>query len=123
LGSGSFSPGIGTLTPEESKAKSSSTKEISSSYYIYIYTGGGYYRGYRLKRGIMGYRPFIDSPLDSIDIYILIEYDFMVDDRLVLLPILLDFYFLTWLNEPGGCFGGCGPKMCITRVWGGFWGV
>jgi hypothetical protein len=27
----------------------------------------------------MGYRPFIDSPLDSIDIY-MIEYDFMVED-------------------------------------------
>jgi hypothetical protein len=22
------------------------------------------------------------------------------------------------LNEPGGCFGGYGPKMCKTRVWG-----
>jgi hypothetical protein len=39
-------------------------RDINIILYIYIYTGGGYYRGY------MGYRPFIDSPLDSIDIYI-----------------------------------------------------
>jgi hypothetical protein len=52
--------------------------------YIYIYTGGeAIIRGYRLFWGI---GPFIDSPLDSIDIY-------MIDSMLLWMMIMLFFLF------------------------------
>jgi hypothetical protein len=60
-----------------------SSTSIISYYltYIYIYTGGGLYRGY------MGYRPFIDSPLDSID---------MIDS--MILWIMISILFLCGLE-------------------------
>jgi hypothetical protein len=55
-----------------------STSKVSISYYIYIsIQGGGYIGGY------IGYRPFIDSPLDSID---------MIDSMIL---ISLIYFFLS----------------------------
>jgi hypothetical protein len=43
----------------------------------------------------------------------------MADDDFVNCALLSVFLcFSCWLNEPGGRFGGGGPKMCKTRVLG-----
>jgi hypothetical protein len=74
----------------------------------------------------MGYRPFIDSPLDSIDIYI-----YMIDSMILWMWIYLlffvfydlFFYYCFGLYEPGGILGVLGPKMCETKVWGVLGGI
>jgi hypothetical protein len=86
--------------------------------YIYIYTGGGYIRGY------IGYRPFIDSPLDSIDIYI-----YMIDSMILWMKICLLFLFLflfSWvlfgyMNR--GISMGEKPGNVCNQGLGGFRGV
>jgi hypothetical protein len=48
----------------------------------------------------------------------------MVDDDVVNYGLFFHYCFgLFGLNEPGGCFGGWGPKMCKTRVWGVLGGI
>jgi hypothetical protein len=49
----------------------------------------------------------------------MIEYDLMdEDDDLPATVLWLDLSRSIGLYEPGGCFGGGGLKMCVTRVWG-----
>jgi hypothetical protein len=61
----------------------------------------------------MGYRPFIDSPLDSIDMI-----DSMMMISLCSLLFISGFFVFHlsfgYMNQ--GYFGGIGPKMCITKV-------
>jgi hypothetical protein len=65
LGSGSFSP-LSTVNKEKKRKQlyTNQHRDIIIILYIYIYTGGGYIGGYIGYRGFLGYRPFIDSPLD-----------------------------------------------------------
>jgi hypothetical protein len=64
--------------------------------------------------GFWGIGLLLIPPLYSID---MIEYDLM-DEDLVLFQrfsIIFVLYF-GYMNQ--GYFGGRGPKMCVTKVWG-----
>jgi hypothetical protein len=65
----------------------------------------------------MGYRPFIDSPLD--------RYIYMLDSMILWLMISVFFVGFVCpkslkqrLYEPGVFLGGVSLKMCVTRVLG-----
>jgi hypothetical protein len=47
----------------------------------------------------------------------------MVDDGIVVIYSVVHLWKESGLYEPGGCFGGWGPKMCKTRVWGVLGGI
>jgi hypothetical protein len=94
-------------------------KEISSSYYIYIYIS---IQGGAIIGGYMRYRPFIDSPLDSIDIYMIDSMILWMMMMVTSLSVIDSFNLLFGLIEPGVFLGVLGLEMCVTKVWG-FWGV
>jgi hypothetical protein len=117
LGSGSFSPTKHNTSDQKREKLYHQQRDIIIILYIYIsIQGGGFIGGIWVKRGIMGYRPFIDSPLD--------RYIYMLDSMILWIWIYLFFFFLciffffALARITRSKWGTWGREMCVTKVWG-----